>query len=160
MFLSCSTVFLATAVLASAGNLGSLPPYTPDANADRMSIPAVYRWDLTVLFVNDGAWATELAATGEKLERLSSVHEMMDTPQGLAAYMTAYFVIELTTNRLSLYASLQKDGDTTNAEYGSRHQQALKLTGQVMDEGAVLRQSWSVRLCWYGPIAGGDGGRQ
>ena len=65
----------------------------------------------------------------------------MTTPEGLAAYMGVYFELELMANRLSLYASLQKDGDTTNPEYTGRYQQALRLTGQVMDEGAVLRQA-------------------
>jgi len=141
MFLSCSTLFLAAAVMASAGDIGSLPPYTPDANADRASIPGDYIWDLAVLFPDDEAWAATFEATHESLAELSAEHEALSTPAGLTAYMKAYFALELTTNRLSLYASLQKDGDTTNPEYTGRHQQALKLTGQVMDEGAVLRQA-------------------
>jgi oligoendopeptidase F len=141
MFLSCSTLFLAAAVMASAGDIGSLPPYEPDANADRASIPGDYIWDLTVLFPDDEAWAVTLDETREKLDALDSSQDALSKPDGLAAYMEAYFAIELTANRLSLYASLQKDGDTTNAEYTGRHQQALKLTGQVMDEGALLRQA-------------------
>ncbi len=141
MIVSCSTVFLAAAVLASAGDFASLPPYTPDANAERSTIPADYRWNLTVLFPDDEAWADELAATGKKLEMLASTHETMTTPEGLAAYMAVYLEIEVTANRLSLYAALQRDGDTTNPEFTGRHQQALKLTGRVMDEGAVLRQA-------------------
>ncbi len=141
MFLSCSTLFLAAAVMASAGDIGSLPPYEPDANADRASIPGDYIWDLTVLFPDDEAWAVTLDETREKLDALDSSQDALSKPDGLSAYMEAYFAIELTANRLSLYASLQKDGDTTNAEYTGRHQQALKLTGQVMDEGALLRQA-------------------
>ncbi len=141
MFLSCSTLFLAAAVLASAGDLGSLPPYTPDANAERSTIPADYLWDLTALFPDDEAWAVALVATGAKLEILGSTRETIKTPEGLAAYMAVYFDLELMANRLSLYSSLQKDGDTTNPEYTGRYQQALRLTGQVMDEGAVLRQA-------------------
>jgi oligoendopeptidase F len=141
MFFSCSTLFLAAAVMASAGDIGSLPPYEPDANADRASIPGDYIWDLTVLFPDDEAWAVTLDETREKLDALDSSQDALSKPNGLAAYMEAYFAIELTANRLSLYASLQKDGDTTNAEYTGRHQQALKLTGQVMDEGALLRQA-------------------
>jgi oligoendopeptidase F len=141
MFLSCSTLFLAAAVMASAGDLGSLPSYAPDANAERASIPGDYIWDLTVLFPDDEAWAATFEATAEQLVELKSAHDALSRPAGLAAYMEDYFEIEVTANRLSLYASLQKDGDTTSPEYSSRHQQALKLTGQVMDEGAVLRQA-------------------
>jgi len=141
MFLSCSTLFLAAAVMASAGDIGSLPAYTPDANADRASIPADFIWDLTVLFPDDEAWEFTLEKTREELDGLDSSQDALSRPDGLAAYMEAYFAIELTANRLSLYASLQKDGDTTNPEFTGRHQQALKLTGRAMDEGAVLRQA-------------------
>jgi len=141
MFLSCSTLFLAAAVMASAGDIGSLPAYTPDANADRASIPGDFIWDLTVLFPDDEAWEFTLEKTREELDGLDSSQDALSSPDDLAAYMEAYFAIELTANRLSLYASLQKDGDTTNPEFTGRHQQALKLTGRAMDEGAVLRQA-------------------
>ncbi len=141
MSMSCTIVVVAAAALASAGDLGSLPPYSPDANAERSTIPAEYLWDLTVLFPDDEAWALALEESGAKLEAVTASHDTLDRPDGLAAYMAVYFDIEVTANRLSLYASLQKDGDTTNPEFSSRHQQALKLTAQVMDEGAVLRQA-------------------
>lgn len=140
MTLTCSTLMLA-AVLASTGNLAGLPDYTPDANAERSTIPEDYLWDLAVLFPDDEAWGATLEATSEKLDALTASHDTLETAEGLAAYMAVYFDIEVTANRLSLYASLQKDGDTTNSEYSSRHQRALKLTGQVMDEGSVLRQA-------------------
>jgi hypothetical protein len=113
MMLSCSTFMLA-AVLASTGVLSGLPEYKPDANADRGSIPAAYLWDLTVLFPDDDAWSQTLEKTRVSLEGLSSLHDTLGEPESLAAYMEIYFSIELTANRLSLYASLQKDGDTTD----------------------------------------------
>jgi len=128
-------------VLASAGNLGTLPAYTPDANAERSSIPADYVWDLTVLFPDDDAWTATLATTRGALGELAAASETLDTPEGLAAFMDVYFAIEIAANQLSLYASLQKDGDTTNPDYTSRRQQTLSLTNQVMDAGAVLRQA-------------------
>ena len=140
MTVSCS-VLLFAAVLASTGNLAELPTYTPDANADRASIPDVYRWDLTVLFPDDEAWASTFESTEAGLAALSAGHDALSSPEGLAAYMASYFEIEVTANRLSLYASLQKDGDTTNPVFIGRHQQALKLTGQAMDEGSFLRQA-------------------
>ncbi|MEX1311140.1 MAG: M3 family oligoendopeptidase [Candidatus Sulfomarinibacteraceae bacterium] len=140
MTVSCSALLFA-AVLASTGNLAELPTYTPDANADRASIPDVYRWDLTVLFPDDEAWTATFESTEAGLAALSAGHDALSSPEGLAAYMASYFEIELTSNRLSLYASLQKDGDTTNPVFIGRHQKALKLTGQVMDEGSFLRQA-------------------
>jgi oligoendopeptidase F len=141
MVFRCSVVLIAATALVSAGDLGSLPEYTPDANADRSSIPSVFKWDLTVLFADDAAWRSTFGETEAKLADLAHLHGGLDQPETLAMYLADYFEIELTTNRLSLFASLQKDGDTTNPEYLGRHQQALKLTGQVMDEGAELRQA-------------------
>jgi len=140
MMFSCSTLVV-VALMATSGNLAGLPEYTPDANAERTSIPADYLWDLSVLFPDDEAWTLALETTSAALEALGSGHDTLDRPEGLAAYMEAYFEVELATNRLSLYASLQKDGDTTSAEYTGRQQRALKLTSQVMDEGGVLRQA-------------------
>lgn len=140
MTMTFSTLLFA-AVLASSGNLAGLPDYTPDANAARSVIPPEYRWDLTVLFPDDEAWTATLEATEDALATLAATHDSLDTAGRLASYMAAYFDIELTANRLSLYASLQKDGDTTNPVYTSRRQQALELTNHVMDEGAVLRQA-------------------
>jgi oligoendopeptidase F len=136
-----SSVLIFAAVLASTGSLAELPPYTPDANVERASIPEVYRWDLSVLFPDDEAWKSTFEATEAGLTALSADHDALASPEGLAAYMASYFEIELTTNRLSLYASLQKDGDTTNPVFIGRHQQALTLTGRVMDEGSLLRQA-------------------
>ncbi|MCU0304348.1 MAG: oligoendopeptidase F family protein [Thermoanaerobaculales bacterium] len=141
MTATCSAVLLTLAVAASAGNLASLPDYSPDANAERSSIPAAYRWDLTVLFPDDAAWEAALEATRTALADLGRWHGSLAEPGPLADYMTRYFEAELAANRLSLYASLQKDGDTTSPLFIGRHQQALKLTAEVMDEGAVLRQA-------------------
>jgi oligoendopeptidase F len=140
MTITLSCLVLA-AVVAADGNLSGLPEYTPDANVERSAIPAEYRWDLTVLFPGDDEWAESMAETDRTLEALSSLHGSLSDPTTLATYMNDYFAIELAANRLSLYAALQKDGDSTNPEFVTRHQRALKLTAHVMDEGAVLRQA-------------------
>ena len=141
MIVQSAAVILAAAVLASAGDLSSLPAYTPDATADRSSIPAAYRWDLTPLFPDDAAWAAAFADTEAKLAELQASDAGLDRPEALAAFMATYFEVELTANRLALYANLQRDGDTTNPELIARHQRALKLTNQVMEQGAALRQA-------------------
>jgi oligoendopeptidase F len=141
MAATCTTVLLTVALAASAGSLASLPDYRPDANAELSSIPAAYRWDLTVLFPDDAAWAAALDATRATLADLGQQHGSLADPAALADSMRRYFEAELAANRLSLYASLQKDGDTTDPVLVGRHQQALKLTAEVMDEGAALRQA-------------------
>jgi len=52
---------------AAAGGLGSLPPVTPDGNAERSSIPAVYRWDLSALYPDEASWTTGVAAARAEL---------------------------------------------------------------------------------------------
>ena len=141
MIAQSAVVVLAAAVLASAGDLRSLPAYAPDATADRSSIPAQYRWDLTPLFPDDEAWAAAFAGAEAGLADLEASAGELGRPEALAAFMATYFEVELTANRLALYANLQRDGDTTNPELIARHQRALKLTNQVMELGSALRQA-------------------
>jgi oligoendopeptidase F len=141
MIVQSAAIVLATAVLASAGELGSLPDYVPDANADRMSIPAVYRWDLTPLFANDASWEATFAATESRLSTLTGSPADLDRPEALAAFMKTYFDLELIANRLTLYANLERDGAITDAALIARHQRALKLTNAVMEAGGALRQA-------------------
>ena len=52
---ACPALIVAT-VLAAPGMCGELPVWSPDANAPRSAIPAVYTWDLTPLFASDQAF--------------------------------------------------------------------------------------------------------
>ena len=134
-------VCLLTSAVATAGTLDDLPQFTPDANAERASIPEVFRWDLTALFPSDDAWSDAFSAAGESLSGLARHHGGLNDPVILADYMATYFRLEVEANRLSLYASLQRDGNTTNQEFIARHQSALELTNRLMDEGSVLREA-------------------
>ena len=134
-------VCLLTSATASAGTLEDLPPFTPDANVERASIPEVYRWDLTALFPDDDGWSDAFMAAGERLSGLAGHHGELNDPSILADYMATYFRLEVEANRLSLYANLQRDGNTTNQEFIARHQSALELTNRLMDEGSVLREA-------------------
>ena len=136
-----STVCLLVVSTAGAGALDGLPPFTPDANVERASIPEVYRWDLTVLYDGDEAWSEAMSAAARDLSGLASLHGDLGQPGSLTAYMAIYFRLEVETNRLALYANLQQDGDTTNQVFIARHQQALELTADLMDEGSTLRQA-------------------
>jgi len=127
--------------VSTAETLDGLPPVTPDANVDRSSIPEVYLWDLTALYGSDEAWSESFSATENELAGLKTLHNELGTPSTLADYMATYFRLEVVANRLSLYANLQRDGDTTRQEFIARHQKALELTNRMMEEGSVLRQA-------------------
>jgi len=54
-------MFACTAT-AGVGGLDRLPAVTPDGNAERASIPAVCRWDLSALYPDEASWAADYAA--------------------------------------------------------------------------------------------------
>jgi oligoendopeptidase F len=134
-------VCLLIASFPAAETLDGLPPVVPDANNDRSSIPEVYLWDLPALYESDDAWAESFSATEKELAGLKTLHRELGAPSTLAAYMETYFRLEVAANRLSLYANLQRDGDTTNQEFIARHQKSLELTNRMMEEGSALRQA-------------------
>lgn len=124
---------------AAAGGLGSLPPVTPDGNAERASIPAVFRWDLAALYPDEASWAKAFAAAREELAGLAALHPRLADPATLAAYLGRYYDLELAGNRLNLYANLSQNTDTTDQAAIARQQQGLALTADIMNEGTVLR---------------------
>jgi len=126
---------------AAAGDLGSLPPVTPDGNAERSAIPAVYRWDLSALYPDEASWAAAYAAAEAELASLAALHPRLADPATLAAYLGRYYDLELAGNRLNLYANLSQNTDTTDQAAIARQQQGLTLTAEIMNEGTVLRSA-------------------
>ncbi|PWB76792.1 MAG: oligoendopeptidase F [Holophagae bacterium] len=124
---------------AAAGGLGNLPPVTPDGNAERSSIPAVYFWDLSALYPDEASWMTGVAAARAELASLAALHPRLADPATLAAYLGRYYDLELAGNRLNLYANLSQNTDTTDQAAIARQQQGLTLTADIMNEGSVLR---------------------
>jgi len=130
-----------TAVWVTAGTLGDLPPYTPDANAERESIPNVYLWDLGDLFADEVQWETAYNHAVVELAELGVLHDSLDVGDALPEYLQRFFDLELLANRLTLFANLSAITDTTDQDAIARHQRALSLTNAIMDESAVLRNA-------------------
>ena len=129
------------AVGGTAGTLGELPPYAPDANADRESIPAVYRWNLEDLYTDEVRWETAFNDAVVELAELEALHDSLTDVDALADYLGRFYDLELAGNRLTLYANLNAVTDTTDQDAIARHQRALRLTNAIMDESAVLREA-------------------
>ena len=129
------------ATTAQAGFLADLPPVTPDGNADRASIPDVYKWDLTALYPDPESWAAAMSAARAELEAIAKLHGSLGDPSKLADYLGRYYDLELAGNRVTLYAYLGTVPDTTDQVWLARHQQALGLTNDIMAEGTVLREA-------------------
>jgi len=128
--------------LASAGEpFGKLPDFTPDANISRSEIPSVYKWNLDAIIPSQAEWESGLAQSRDDLKALEEFHSKLETAEGIAGYMKAYFQLGDKINRLTLYANMQRDVEATNQDVIARHESALTLTEELMREGAVLRQA-------------------
>ncbi len=141
--ISITLFFLLTglALLFASGPFDTLPVVEPDANMPRSKVPSVYKWDLTPLCESDATWAEEMARCKKDLESIDSYHTGMQSAKGLAQYLEAYFSLDDRINKLTLYANMQRDIESTNQEVIARHEAGLQLTEELMREGTILRQA-------------------
>ena len=138
-WLFTTVVIISVAVLA--GSIDTLPSFKPDANMSRNEIPDIFKWNLKDLCESDAKWQQEIKQCQEKVKSITDYHSKLNTAEGLAEYLKAYFNLDDNINRLTLYASMQRDVEATNKEAISRHEMGLNLTEQIMQEGATLRQT-------------------
>lgn len=134
-------LLLITPLLAGNKPISELPKYQPDANATRAAIPEVYTWDLTPLAKSIQAWEQELTEAGNGLKELKSLQDGLKNDAGLLAYLQLYFKLDEQINRLTLYANMQRDVQSTDQQIIARHEKALGLTEALMRAGGPLRQA-------------------
>jgi len=132
-------VILSIAVFA--GPLDNLPSFKPDANMSRDDIPDVFKWNLKDLCESNEKWDEDIKKCQNELKSIVKFHSKLNISKGLAAYMANYFHIDDDINRLTLYANMQRDSESTNQEAITRHELGLKLTEEIMQEGTTLRQT-------------------
>jgi len=130
---------LSIAVLA--GPFDNLPSFKPDANMSRSDIPEVFKWNLKDLCESDAKWDADIKKCQNDLESIEKFHSNLNTAKGLAKYLEAYFNLDDNINRLTLYANMQRDAESTNQVAITRHELGLKLTEDLMQEGTTLRQT-------------------
>ncbi|NOZ87972.1 MAG: oligoendopeptidase F [Deltaproteobacteria bacterium] len=123
-----------------AGIFPGLPLVHPDANAERSAIPDVYKWNLSPLAKNRAEWLKEIDATKAGLKELPGKCSDLSKPQSLYSCLKAYFGLDEKINRLTLWAKLRKDVESTNPECLTDHQTGLKLTDDLLQIGSTLRQ--------------------
>ncbi|MBN1335950.1 MAG: oligoendopeptidase F [Deltaproteobacteria bacterium] len=116
-----------------------LPPHTPDANAARADIPAVYQWNLGALFPDEAAW--EAARTGvlQDLPKLAAHRGRLADPRTLKEALDLYFRLHDTANHVTLYANLRLTTAQTDEAAQTLNQKALACMADVMREAAFLR---------------------
>jgi len=140
-FYSFFIIVFTFCVIVLAGSLDNLPDFTPDANMSRTDIPDIFKWNLKDLCESNAKWNEEIKQCQQKLESINEYHSNLNNAKGLTAYLETYFTLEDKINRLTLYASMQRDAEATNQDAISRHESGLKLTEEMMQEGTTLRQT-------------------
>jgi len=116
-----------------------LPTWAPDAARVRADVPDIYKWDLTPLFESRDAWETSRKVLAEEAKKIGEFKGRLQDPAALRSCLELYFRIHDETNRITLYANLLADSDTTSEDYQAMSQQGLALLDLVMAESAFIR---------------------
>ncbi|MEW6745216.1 MAG: M3 family metallopeptidase [Planctomycetota bacterium] len=116
-----------------------LPPYEPDATADRSAIPDTYKWDLTPLFPAVEAWEKAWASLAAEIEGLRRFAGRLSDPMMLADCLELYFKLHNEVNHVTLYANLDRATALTDDAGQAREQQSLALLDDLMREAAFIR---------------------
>jgi oligoendopeptidase F len=138
--------FALVAVACAAGFTSSaraddaLPAYTPDATAERSSIPEVYRWDLTPLFASDAAWDEGRDALVADLPKLAAYEGKLGDPAALEACLELYFELHNRANFLTLYPNLRQSTAQSDPEVAAMVQRSLATMDELMSVAGFMRR--------------------
>lgn len=131
---------LAGGALAASARGADLPAFTPDANAPRSAVPALYQWDLMPLFTSDEAFAAGLQKFQSELPALGRFAGRLGEPAALADCLDLYFRLHRDANFLTLYANLRLATAQTDDTAGQLSQRSLAAMGEVMRTSTFIRQ--------------------
>ena len=93
---------------SAAQSDAALPAYTPDANAPRSAIPAIFTWDLSPLFASDEAWDAARLKLLAEIPGLEVFEGRLADPASLQACLDLYFQLHSDANFVTLYANLRQ----------------------------------------------------
>jgi len=131
-----TSLLLASLATAPAGS--ALPPYQPDANAERAQVPEVYKWKLEPILAGERAFEEGLAQAARLRERLAARGKLTE-PRALADALALYFETRLLTNKLTLHASLRLHAARRDPGNQDRDDRALDAMSKLMALSAGLR---------------------
>lgn len=129
---------LAPLLAAALATAAPLPPYAPDASADRARVPDAYKWNLAPLLDGEKAFEQGLAEAGRLRERLAGRGKLSE-PKALADALALYFDARLLTNRLTLWANLRLHTAQRDAAAQDRNDRALDAMAKLMALSGGLR---------------------
>lgn len=111
-----------------------------DETRARADVPAEYRWDPSPLFADDAAFAEGLAEAARKRAELGQCSGAAAAPARLRACLEKYFATRLLTNRLTLYASMERATDVESSAVQARVDASQGAMKELMGIAAVFRR--------------------
>ncbi len=125
ILLAAGALALSSTTALAAGTVEGAPPST---------------WDLSELYPNAEAWTAERAAVLKLLPQVTAFKGRLDADAAtLRAALQAASDVGRKSQRLSLYAGLIADSDTSVAAAQERRQLAIALQGQISEATAYMQ---------------------
>jgi hypothetical protein len=134
---------LLVAVLLTAlpcGVAADLPAFTPDSNADRSTIPEIFKWNLSPLFASDEAWDTARLKLLEDIPGLEAYEGELAEPASLKACLDLYFRLHSDANFVTLYANLRQNTAQSDETANAMVQRSLAAMDELMQAAAFIRR--------------------
>lgn len=131
---------VAAAAAAGVAGAGTLPAYTPDANAPRSAVPDAYKWDLSALFASDAAFEQARVALLAEIPALTSFAGKLAEPASLRGCLDHYFRLHVRANSLTLYASMRQSTAESDDATGALVQTSLAAMDELMRAAAFMRR--------------------
>ena len=103
----------------------------------RSEIAQEYTWDAASVFVSDVAWEAEIDRITNTIPELGRFRgHLGDSSTVLADWFDTVSQIQLNAARISLYASMYHNVDTTDQEATAKHDRAIGVYSQVIAAAA------------------------
>ncbi len=134
------TAVLCLGVLALGGIRMAHAAVTPEATMPRNKIPKEYLWDLTKIFKSDALWKQGIAEVKASFKEFASLRGKLSDPSKLNRCLDLYFAKHGLANRVTMYANLREDSDTTDALTQAMNTEALALMADFMRETSFIKQ--------------------
>jgi oligoendopeptidase F len=135
------TLVVSALLTAPANAVAADPPvFTPDSNADRSTIPEVFRWNLSPLFASDEAWDTARLKLLKDIPGLAAYNGKLAEPAGLRACLELYFRLHSDANLVTLYANLGQSTAQSDETANAMVQRSLAAMDELMQAAAFIRR--------------------
>ncbi len=133
-----ASLALPGAAVAKEGRIEA-KAFQPDATLARASVPDAFKWNLTSLFENDEAFAQALVALAADRQKLQGYKGQLANPAKLREALELYFASRKAANRITLFANLRHDTDTSDPAAQVLSDQSLQAMSGFMADAGFLR---------------------